>query len=64
MSYKWTVEEVDRLSWPQLMSLKAQILSRPPHDVVVGWAEQEQQEPSTLGVPIKKGKVKRRKHGD
>jgi hypothetical protein len=67
-AYKWTLRDVDEMTWPQLMSLKDQIVAKPPNDVVVGWqtdAERaEAEQPQNLGVPVKKGKVKRRKDGD
>jgi hypothetical protein len=48
------------------MALKEQILRRPTRDVLTGWKQQAAQaaDPSAVGVPVKKGKVKRRKHGD
>lgn len=57
---------MDELTWPQLMALKKQIERRPPNDVVVGWAESKpkEQPAQSLGLPVKKGKVKRRKDGD
>ncbi len=70
MTYKWTIPEVDQVEMPMIHVLLGQIGETPPQDFLanaqlkaqVERAKQEQRS-SLAGLPIVKGKVKRRNDG-
>ena len=70
MTYKWTIAECDALELPMIHTLLAQIGETPPQDLlsnaqVKAQAEmaKREQKSAMAGLPIVKGKVRRRENG-
>ena len=67
MVYGWTVPEVETLTWPQVKGLLSMIERFPTEDVIFGrkiYGQMHRQAPANVGLPVKHGKVRRRKDGD
>jgi hypothetical protein len=68
MAYGWRPKDVDELTWPELARLLEKIKLMPPANfVAAAWVNGQKPKPlaeqiGSLGLPSKKGKV--RKRGD
>jgi len=66
MSYGWTIDYIDSLTWPTIKGLMERINEHPPVDfVVMAWLKGKApksigEQIGGMGIPIRKGKVKRR----
>lgn len=68
LTYGWTIETIDGLTWPTIRALMRRIEANPPIDLIAG-ALLKAKQPKPLaeqagaaGLPVKKGKVRR--YGD
>ncbi len=67
MTYGWTIDYINELTWPMISKLFRRIKENPPVDIVVAaMLKTQNQKPSMdqlggFGVPMRKGKVLRRK---
>ena len=63
MTYKWTLDYIDTITWPTIKSLLAAIKEYPPADLVVPAMFKQQASPKfnakniPANIPYKKGKV-------
>ena len=65
MAYKWSYEQVEERTWPQLKVLLDCISDFPPNDILVGSQvrdsmDRAKNQTALYGLGAKKGKVKRR----
>lgn len=68
LTYGWTIDYVDTLTWPTIRSLMKRIEANPPVDMIVAaWVKAKGPKPlaeqaSAAGLPVRKSRVKR--YGD
>ena len=68
MTYGWTIEYIDSLTWPTIRALMKRIEAHPPADLIIGSLVKGQrpkplsEQVGAAGLPVTKGKVKR--YGD
>jgi hypothetical protein len=64
MTYGWTIEEIDKVTWPMMQKLFNRIKETPSADLILHGFMKAKMPPeigkAMGGLPIKKGKVKRR----
>jgi len=66
MTYGWTIEYIDGLTWPNIKKMLRQIAERPPAGIILSEVFKKRTEPTSsqiggIGLPFKKGKILRRK---
>lgn len=67
MTYGWTIQNINEITLPEILALLNQIKEMPPADIILQSILKSQapkpldQQIGKMGVPVRKGKVKRRK---
>lgn len=66
MTYGWSIEYINQLTWPMISKLFERIKDHPPADLILSEVFRQKNVPiesqiAQIGVPIKKGKVLRKK---
>jgi len=64
MTYKWTLDYIDSITWPTIKGLLAAIKEYPPSDLLLGAVFKSQEKSKNFdpkkvpaSLPIKRGKV-------